>query len=80
MKNQLTENQQNAMNIFDDQIISQSDFAHEGFDWVSLPQLIDLLVGEGWATKSAEGTVGSLLETEHLTEDGWGDGCYALVL
>jgi len=30
MKNQLTENQQNAMNIFDDQVISVSVF--DGFD------------------------------------------------
>ena len=64
MKNQLTENQQNAMNIFEDQIISHSDF--EGFDWVTLPQLINILVSEDWDIKSAEGTVGSLLETEHL--------------
>mgnify|MGYP003123337189 FL=1 len=66
MKNQLTENQQNAMNIFDDQVISVSDF--DGFDWVTLPQLINVLVSEGWTTKSAEGTVGSLFETNHLNK------------
>ena len=79
MKNQLTENQQNAMNIFDDQIISFSDF--EGFDWVTLPQLINILVSEDWDIKSAEGTVGSLLETEHLDRiDNLGVAEYALNL
>tara|TARA_R100000935_G_C2697736_1_gene109042 strand:+ start:241 stop:483 length:243 start_codon:yes stop_codon:yes gene_type:complete len=80
MKNQLTANQQNAMNIFDDQIVSCSDWADEGWDRVFINQLIDTLVGEGWTTKSAEGTVGSLCETEHLTAEGWDDGNYILCL
>tara|TARA_R110001606_G_scaffold371036_1_gene527710 strand:- start:329 stop:568 length:240 start_codon:yes stop_codon:yes gene_type:complete len=79
MKNQLTENQQNAMNIFDDQVISVSDF--DGFDWVTLPQLINILVSEDWDIKSAEGTVGSLLATDHLNLiTNMGDGEFALYL
>jgi hypothetical protein len=64
MKNQLTNNQLKALNIFDDQIVTQSDF--DGGDYVFINELIDILVGEGWTTKSAEGTVGSLCETSHL--------------
>jgi len=67
MKNQLTTNQQKAMNIFDDQIITHSDFIDEQGDWVFIGELVDILVNEGWSRKSAEGTVGSLCETPHLT-------------
>tara|TARA_A100000172_G_C3027006_1_gene105204 strand:+ start:185 stop:514 length:330 start_codon:yes stop_codon:yes gene_type:complete len=66
MKNQLTTNQQKAMNILDDQVITQSDFVDEGGAYVILSDLIEILVGEGWSTKSAEGTIGSLCETKHL--------------
>tara|TARA_R100000781_G_scaffold80720_1_gene49812 strand:- start:79 stop:390 length:312 start_codon:yes stop_codon:yes gene_type:complete len=65
MKNQLTNNQQKAINIFDDQIVAQSDF--DGGDYVFINELIDILVNEGWAPKSAEGTIGSLCETSHLS-------------
>jgi hypothetical protein len=67
MKNQLTTNQQKAMNIFDDQIVAQSDFIDEQGDWVLIGDLVDILVNEGWSRKSAEGTVGSLCETPHLS-------------
>jgi|8_EtaG_2_1085327.scaffolds.fasta_scaffold26175_2 hypothetical protein len=78
MKNQLTTNQQNAMNIFDDVIITNSDWAEEGWDRVYISRLVDTLVDNGWSNKSAEGTVGSLCETEHLTAED--SGSYILWL
>ena len=68
MKNQLTENQQQALNVFDQEIIEHSDYTAEGnrVDYVFLRDLIDLLVKHGWTTKSAEGTVGSLTDTPYL--------------
>jgi len=78
MKNQLTANQQKAMNIFDDVIITHSDWAEEGWDRVYITWLVDALVNNGWSTKSAEGTVGSLCETEHLTAED--SGTYILCL
>tara|TARA_A100001011_G_C14259587_1_gene821727 strand:+ start:302 stop:595 length:294 start_codon:yes stop_codon:yes gene_type:complete len=60
----LTTNQKQAMNVFQISILDCSDF--EWGDYVFLPELIELLIEQGWDAKSAEGTVGSLTQTSFL--------------
>ena len=60
----LTTNQQKAINVFQNEIPDCSDF--DWGDYVFLPELIELLVEQGWDAKSAEGTVGSLTKTSLL--------------
>jgi SAM-dependent MidA family methyltransferase len=69
MKN-LTDNQKKAMDIFYKKFIEISDFTCENpenpMEYVFINELIDALVDKGWTVKAAEGTVGSLCETEFM--------------
>ena len=66
----LTDNQEKAMKIFEREFINNSDFTGENpenpMEYVFINELIDELVAEGWTTKAAEGTVGSLRESEYM--------------
>ena len=66
----LTDNQEKAMKIFEREFINNSDFTGENpenpMEYVFINELIDALVDKGWTVKAAEGTVGSLCETEFM--------------
>ena len=59
--NKLTSNQTAALAVFHNSIESESDFDWGDYFWMD--NLIKLLVQDGWNRKSAEGTIGSLLES-----------------
>ena len=57
----LTSNQTAALAVFYDFIDSESDFDWGDYFWMD--DLIEMLTENGWERKSAEGTIGSLLES-----------------
>ena len=57
----LTCNQTAALAVFHDFIDSESDFDWGDYFWMD--NLIEMLTENGWERKSAEGTIGSLLES-----------------
>lgn len=57
----LTSNQTAALAVFHDYIENESDFEWGDYFWIA--DLLTLLVDNGWERKSAEGTIGSLLES-----------------
>ena len=57
----LTSNQKAALAVFHNFIESESDFDWGDYFWMD--NLIKLLIQDGWNRKSAEGTIGSLLES-----------------
>ena len=57
----LTSNQEAALAVFHNSIESESDFEWGDYFWMD--DLIKLLIQDGWNRKSAEGTIGSLLES-----------------
>ncbi len=57
----LTSNQTAALAVFHDFIESESDFEWGDYFWMD--DLIEMLTESGWERKSAEGTIGSLLES-----------------
>tara|TARA_R110000822_G_scaffold111645_1_gene242410 strand:+ start:160 stop:540 length:381 start_codon:yes stop_codon:yes gene_type:complete len=74
MKN--TENEIKALHlvnqsIFDNGWSWESDpkFGSEHWEWVTLPQMIELLVDSGWTVKSAEGTIGSIIDKGKVFDD-----------
>jgi len=57
----LTSNQTAALAVFHNSIESESDFEWGDYFWMD--DLIEMLTENGWERKSAEGTIGSLLES-----------------
>jgi len=57
----LTSNQTAALAVFHDFIECESDFEWGDYFWMD--DLIEMLTENGWERKSAEGTIGSLLES-----------------
>mgnify|MGYP003651004711 FL=1 len=60
MKKQLTENQKQAIKIFNNRVEDSDFFESDGGDYVSTKELINSLVNNGWSESQAEGTIGSL--------------------
>jgi|5_EtaG_2_1085323.scaffolds.fasta_scaffold21347_3 hypothetical protein len=71
-----TENEKKALHLVNQSIFdngwsweSEPEFGDEHWEWVTLPQMIELLVSEGWSTKSAEGTIGSIVDKDRVFSD-----------
>ena len=71
-----TKNEREALHLVNQSIFdngwSWEDGPENGDDhweWVTLPYIIDLLVSEGWSRKSAEGTIGSILDKDSVFSD-----------
>ena len=60
----LTSNQTAALAVFHNSIESESDFEWGDYFWMD--DLIEMLTENGWERKSAEGTIGSLLESNDI--------------
>jgi len=57
----LTNNQSAALAVFHNFIESESDFEWGDYFWMD--EMLEMLIDNGWERKSAEGTIGSLLES-----------------
>jgi len=66
MTNKLTNNQKEAVKLLNNHVESgdfweEAETAEQATDYIWMPEAIDLLVKNGWNIKSAEGTIGSLI-------------------
>tara|TARA_R110002020_G_C15899778_1_gene740882 strand:- start:253 stop:606 length:354 start_codon:yes stop_codon:yes gene_type:complete len=71
-----TENEKKALHLVNQSIFdngwsweSDPEHGYEHWEWVTLPQMIELLVSEGWSIKSAEGTIGSIVDKDRVFSD-----------
>ncbi len=71
-----TKNEREALHLVNQSIFDNGwswedspEFGDEHWEWVTLPQMIELLVSEGWSTKSAEGTIGSIVDKDTVFSD-----------
>jgi len=68
-----TENEKKALHLVNQSIFDNGhsweddpEHGYEHWEWVTLPQMIELLVSEGWSIKSAEGTIGSIVDKDRV--------------
>ena len=71
-----TENEKKALHLVNQSIFdngwsweSEPEFGYEHWEYVTLLGMIELLVVSGWAVKSAEGTIGSIVDKEGVFTD-----------
>tara|TARA_R110000782_G_scaffold83375_2_gene163389 strand:- start:449 stop:748 length:300 start_codon:yes stop_codon:yes gene_type:complete len=74
MKNELTKNQIQATKLLNT-LVEEGDFYmencthEESTNYAWMGEMLDLLTNNGWARKSAEGTIGSLLNIAYEEYD-----------
>ena len=74
MKNELTKNQIQANKLLNT-LVEEGDFYmencthEESTNYAWMGEMLDLLTNNGWARKSAEGTIGSLLNIAYEEYD-----------
>ena len=71
-----TMNEKKALHLVNESIFdngwsfeSNPEFGNEHWEYVTLLGMIELLVVSGWAVKSAEGTIGSIVDKEGVFTD-----------
>jgi len=76
VKTSYTENEKKALHLVNESIFdngwsweSGPEFGNEHWENVTLLGMIELLVSEGWSTKSAEGTIGSIVDKDRVFSD-----------
>jgi len=71
-----TQNEKKALHLVNQSIFdngwswdSNPEFGNEHWENVTLLGMIELLVSEGWSIKSAEGTIGSIVDKDGVFSD-----------
>jgi len=71
-----TENEKKALHLINQSIFDNGwswegdpKYGFQHWEWVTLPQMIELLVSEGWSIKSAQGTIGSIVDKDEVFTD-----------
>lgn len=67
----LTNNQIKATALLNAHIVDGSDFDEGGYAFMD--EMLDCLVANGWTRKEAEGTIGSLLDSQESKLQYWDD-------